>query len=317
MTGRLARVVAACCAFGVPLGAQPGRVQLGTRVVPDTVTVGDPFAVLVRVRVAAGATVDFPPPPDSSGPVQALDPVSIRDTVIGDVTEYAATYRLAAWDVVDGGLPIQLTEVLIRERGVERRVSLAALRVFVRTVLPADSALRVPKPARQPLDVPVSSWWKWLAALIAAILLAAIVWWWRRWRNRPRPVPVADPLRTAEEAFARVESLGLLEAGERGRYVALMEDVVRDYLAHRVGAPASLTSTELLTLLRRRARVPLDRLAPLLTEADLVKFARYQIGADRARHLAAEARAVVTQAHEATMPPPEDATPRSAPGRAA
>lgn len=300
--------------LATPLGAQQGRVQVGSRVTPDTVTVGDPFVVILRVRAPAGATVDFPPPPDTSGPIQPLDPVSIRDTIIGTVTEYTALYRLAAWDI--GVLPISLPELLVRLAGDERRVSLSELRVTVKTVLPADTTLHVPKPARAPLDVPVSNWWKWLAALLTALILLALFWWWRRWRRRPRVAPVVDPMKAAEEEFARVESLGLLDAGERGRYVALMVDVVRDYLARRVATPSSMTSTELLAALRRKGKVPLGTLAPLLTEADLVKFARYQIGADRAKHLAAEARQAVKQAHDATIPTPDPATP-SAKERAA
>ncbi len=297
--------------LAAPLAAQqPARIQLGTRVRPDTVTVGDAFAVVLRVRVPSGATVQFPAPPDTSGPVQPLDPVAVRDTVIGSVTEYVATYRLAAWDV--GTQPIPLEDLLVRQAGIERKVSLATLGVFVRSVLPADSAQRVPKAARPPFDLPVSNWWKWLAAAIAALIVALLLWWWHRWRNRPRLPVVVDPLRLAGEEFARVEALGLLEAGERGRYVALMVDVVRDYLARRVGTSASLTSSELLGVLRRNGVVPLDRLAPLLTEADLVKFARYQVGAERAKHFAAEARAIVQQADVATMPPPVDAQPTPA-----
>lgn len=301
---------------GTPgLTSAQSRIQVGTRVAPDTVTVGDPFVVLVRVRVAAGATVDFPQPPDTSGPVQPLDPLVLRDTVIGGETDYTATYRLAGWDV--GQLPIALEDLVVRQNGEERRVAMGELSVFVRSVLPADTAQRDPKPARPPIDLPVSNWWKWLAAILAALLLAALVWYWRRRRNRARPPVVIDPLKAAEEEFARVESLGLVDAGERGRYVALMVDVVRDYLARRVGTPASLTGNELTAVLRRRGKVPLDRLAPLLTETDLVKFARYQVTADRARHLASEARAVVRQAHEATQPPPEIAATEQPAGRAA
>ena len=67
----------------------------------------------------------------------------------------------------------------------------------------------------------------------------------------------------------------------------------------------SLTSTELLQALRKSGQAPIDRLAPLLTESDLVKFARYQVGADRARHLATETRDIVKQVQQATEPIPD------------
>jgi hypothetical protein len=74
-----------------------------------------------------------------------------------------------------------------------------------------------------------------------------------------------------------------------------MVEVLRDFLARRVpDADASLTSTELLASLRDRATgVPVERLAPLLAESDLIKFARRAVSADRARAMGGEARAIV------------------------
>ena len=60
--------------------------------------------------------------------------------------DQVATYRLSAWDV--GSLPLGLGDVTVRVNGVERRVPLAGYRVMVRSVLPADTTLRKPKPQR-------------------------------------------------------------------------------------------------------------------------------------------------------------------------
>jgi hypothetical protein len=103
----------------------------------------------------------------------------------------------------------------------------------------------------------------------------------------------------AEREFARVERMGLLEAGERGRFVALMVEVLRDYMALRLpGALPSLTSTELVRFLRSRSDLPVPRLATVLTEADLVKFARRPVTAERAREIGHEARAIVSQVEQ-------------------
>jgi hypothetical protein len=73
-----------------------------------------------------------------------------------------------------------------------------------------------------------------------------------------------------------------------------MVEVVRDYLALRVpGAAPSLTSSELIRHLRTRRNMPVQRLATLLAEADLVKFARRTVTAERARELGQEARSIV------------------------
>src|SRR5947209_1984520 len=149
--------------------AQSSGIQIGKTIQPDTVTVGDPFIVRIRVRAPAGSQILFPDVPDTSGTVQALDPRVVRDTIVGDFVEGNATYRLAAWDV--GSLPIGLADVVVRLPSGEKRVSLSELRVAVRSVLPADSTLRVPKPARPIFELPRSLWWLWLALLAAAAII--------------------------------------------------------------------------------------------------------------------------------------------------
>lgn len=278
--------------------AAPPRVQMGVAVQPETVTVGDPFRVTIRIRAPEGATIEFPAAPDSAGDVEALDSRQVRTTAATGAVEQTAVYRLVAWNV--GHVPLSLADVRVRMPGGDQRASLADLAVEVRSVLPADSALRVPRPQRPPIVAPIP-WWVWaLLALAIAALLWLLVWLWRRRRRRAAPALVVDPFEAAQREFARVEALGLVDAGERGRYAALIVDVVREYLAARIGgAPLSLTSRELLVAVRDRRSVPAARLAPLLEEVDQVKFARRAVSVDRAREIGREARAIVTETERA------------------
>jgi hypothetical protein len=68
-------------------------------------------------------------------------------------------------------------------------------------------------------------------------------------------------------------------------------------------ATLSLTSTELQRTARELPHVPQDRLARLLTEADLIKFARRPVSSERAREIGRDARAIVEQEHQASQPP--------------
>jgi hypothetical protein len=300
-------VIAAAALAGLPATALRGQdpvpaastitVQAGATVDHDTVTVGDVVRLVVRVRAPLGSTVNFPTAVDSLGPVQALEPPTVRDGADSSAVDRVATYRLAAWDV--GDQPIRLGDVLVQSDDGERRVALTLPRLFVKSVLPADSALRVPKPARALLDVrPPIPWWWWLIAALAAIALGLGIWWWRR-RNRAE-TGTGDPFADAEAAFARIERLRLPEAGEPGRHAALMADVVRRYLAQR-HAVASLanTSGELLAAVRGIEVVPFDRLQRLLHEIDPVKFAAAPIPGVRARELGDDARTIVREEHAA------------------
>lgn len=283
----------------------PPAVQMGYSIVPDTVTVGDPFRVTVRVRGPRGATIEFPAGPDSGAAVEALDPRQERQGEDSLALDVSATWRLAAWDT--GDQPLRLRDVVVRLDGRERRIPLSALTVHVRSVLPADTAQRVPKPQRALFEFG-RPWWHWLLAILAALgIIGLFFWWWWRRRKRRGGVGV-DPFDEAEAEFERVQRLGLVEAGERGRYVALMVEVLRHYLARTIpDAVPSLTTSELLVAVREHRSVPVNRLALVLADADLVKFARRATTAERARELGAEARGIVGAVHNAQLRAAEEA----------
>jgi hypothetical protein len=282
----------------------PIPVKAGVTIVPDTVRIGDPFRVTIGVRAPLGATIEFAKAMDSSATVQSLDPVVVRTSADTTAVEQYADYRVAAWDV--GSQPIRVADVIVRLNGAERRLPIAGNAVFVRSILPADSAQRVPKPPRALFEFTEFPWWLWALIAAAIVAIGLLLWWWIRRRRRPKPAVVVDPYARAESEFQRIEALALLEAGERGRYVTLMIEVLRDYLAARYAEAAlSLTSTELQRSVVALPFVPQERLTRLLTEADLIKFARRPVSSERARELGREARAIVAVEHKASQPVPE------------
>ena len=102
-------------------------VQMGYGIEPDTVTVGDPFRLTVRVHAPRGASIQFPAGPDSGAAVDALDPRQERqgsDTTAVDVT---ATWRIAAWDT--GNLPLRFGDIVVKLDNRERRIPLSALTI--------------------------------------------------------------------------------------------------------------------------------------------------------------------------------------------
>ncbi len=288
-------LLAALLMLPAVLGAQApaqSSVQYGVSITPDTVTVGDPFVVLVRIRAPLGATITFPesPPAEPFQPIEPIDPPAIQPGTDTTAVEQTARYRLVAWET--GRVPLGLDEVVVRIGSVQRRIPLADQSVFVQTVLPADTALRVPKPARD-IMAPLVPWWQYLLAAALALLLLALLAWWL-WRRRRTRTAAPDAFALAEREFDRIEALRLVDAGERGRHVALMVDVVRDYLAARYPSAArSLTSWELLQAARTIRVIQIARLEPVLAEADLIKFARRPVTMDRAIALGRDARSMV------------------------
>lgn len=269
-------------------------VQLGVNVTSDTVTVGQRFVAILRVRAPKGATIEFPLTSDSASAAsptatQLLGKPAIQSVPDSTGTTMSAAYRLAAWDV--GLQRFGLPDIVVKLNGKTGYVSLSDRGVFVKSVLPEDSTLRVPKPPRPAIVVPPFNWLPWLIAL-AALLLALIAWRVWVWYRRRQLAPV-DPFTAAEREFARIEAMQLIQSGESGRHAALMSDVMRDYLAARVPEiDRSQTSSELLAAGSRVHGVA-KGMGELLWRTDLVKFAGVRVEPDEAERLGTSARAIV------------------------
>lgn len=250
------------------------QVQMGYRVSPDTVLIGQPFNLFIKVLAPKGVRFEFPAGPDTSSQ-NGVRPIELRGekivSMLGDTA--VALYHLVAWDI--GTQPLRFPDVRVTFQGQERRPALGGASVFVKSVLPADTSLRIPKPARPLIVLAVFNWLLWLG-ILAAVIAAALLWWaWRRYRNRPKP-PI-DPYVKAQQEFAKIESRKLLESDKGGEYFVAMVDVARDYLAARVpGVRRSDTTYELLNAMQPRDGVE-TQLPRWLAEADLVKFARGDI----------------------------------------
>ena len=293
----LAAVTSLAVFAATPEAQQPMSVQLGVRLSPDTVTVGEHFTAVIRVRAPLGATIQFPQAGDSAASPTSTGIVGkpeIRPIADSAATMMSAAYRLAAWDI--GPQPLGVGDIVVIAGADTSYVSLADRSVFVRSVLPGDSALRVPKPPRPAIELLP---FNWLPFLIAALALAAAVAAWRLWiwYRRRRNAPM-DPFSAAEREFARIEALGLVGKGEPERHAALMSDVVREYLARRVPRiERSHTSSELLAR-SGEIRPAVDKLGDLLWRSDLVKFANISIDSEEASRIGSSARGIVRSVEE-------------------
>lgn len=275
------------------------NVQLGSKVTPDTVTVGQRFILLLKLRAPLGAKIQFPAGVDSAAAASRTAPQIIGTPLLDSVPDATgniriAAYRFTAWDT--GPQRLGLGNVAITLNGRIEYVSLADQSVFVRSVLPADTTLRQPKPPRPPIVLVPFNWWP-LIALLIAIALALLAWWVWRWYRRRRAAPL-PPFETAEREFARIEAMGLLESGEHERYLVLMTDVMRNYLAARVEGVHRSHTTQQLVAAAAPIHAYASGLAQILYRADLVKFARENIASDDARALGQQARAIVRQVED-------------------
>ncbi len=259
---------------------------------PEAPAIGEPIRIELRVRAAPGTEVAFPALPDSAEAIEPLDPRALRDASTAELLDRTAIYRMIAWDT--GSHALQFGDVTLARAGQETRYRVTLPPIRVRSVLPADSTGRVPRPAREPISVP-GGWWRlWLGLVVVAFL----AWLgWRIWKTRDRdrvPVP-EDPARRADRAFTHLASLGLLEAGEYGRHVLANVAVLREYLAARFPqAGLSCTAREVAdALVHVEFPVLPERVVELLLRAEPIAFAHAPVSEAEARELAQEAQDIM------------------------
>ncbi len=274
-------------------GAADSIGRVTTRVRPDTVTVGQPFEVLLRAIPPRGRQAIAPAVPDTGGIIEPLDPADVTrrsDTLL-------VRYRLIAWE--PGVLTIPLGPVLMRRDSSEQSVPVDA-RVVVASVLPADSASRVPKDARELFPLAVrwwARWWQWALALLLAIIGVFLFERWRR-RDRTPAIVAEEPSARAEAAFARLDARNLVGAGEGGRHVALCAEIVRQYLAEiEPSLELTLTNAELLTAVAPIDGIPDGQLGRLLGQVDAVRFSGADVEVATVQRVSGLARELVRDIH--------------------
>lgn len=266
---------------------------VSARRTPEAPGVGEPIVVELRVRAPAGTAVRFPVLPDTGTRLEPLDPREIRDASTPSRLDRTAVYRLIAWDT--GSVSPTWDDIVVVQGGVERRYPVMLGAIRIRSVLPADTALRVPQPPR---EAAATFSWRW-RLWVALAVLAALAWWGlQRWRSRRalrRRLDAEDAGRIAREGFAHVTSLELLTAGEAGRHLLMHVAVLRQYLARRwPSASAQLTASDLNVSLAS-AQFPIlpDRVVGLVARAEAVAYARAGIAPEEAETLGLAAQTIV------------------------
>jgi len=261
-----------------------GAVEVEAILERDSALIGEPLGLTVSLRpVPSNAEVVFPELPDS-GPLIALGPAR---PLASDGETRSARYQLVGWET--GELTVSAGDVRLQIDGTELTISIPDLVLRVVPFLPSDSSVGniAWKP---PADVVGGNWSLAEkiagASLVLAALIGAVLY--VRRRGRGAPVPQPEPIPPRERALTGLDVLarcGLIEAGELKGFYSELSLIMRRFLAEtdeRWGL--DLTTLQLITSVGADgiADPVVHTLEALLSEADLVKFARFRPNANEA-----------------------------------
>lgn len=154
-----------------------------------------------------------------------------------------------------------------------------------------------------------------LTMLVLGSMAGAALWYYHRWRQKMVPglvlTPVADPRPPQVIAHAeldRIEALDLPAQNMFKEHYTLVSNCIRTYIEGVYQIPAFEKTTTEVRHAFWRAAVPAREMSgfmTILSESDLVKFARFKPRSEDSSSLIRKARAVI----DATAPRPEPETP--------
>jgi hypothetical protein len=179
-------------------------------------------------------------------------------------------------------------------------------------ILIEDPIANEPDPKVRPNPPPRPQREEWVAAkqfavvlLIAAVTALLTAWLVRRWKARPKPVPVVPaklPWFAALEELDAIRRSSLLAENRTGEYFDRVSDCVRKYLGARYGFDGLESTTDEMRALLKRVYPPVPGMQDIggfLAECDLVKFARVEPAEDDCLKALTRGETIV----RTTMPP--------------
>ena len=163
------------------------------------------------------------------------------------------------------------------------------------------------KDVKEPLRIPLD--WKWIIfwILIALVILAAAYYIYRKYQRRrsemvPEKVVIIIPAHvTALKSLRSLREKQLWQKGMVKEYHSEITGIIRKYFEERFNLPAlEMTSGEAVNELRKRrgTETIVEDTSSFLSNADLVKFAKYQPLASVNEEMMRQAEEIVQKTKE-------------------
>ena len=296
-------IVSFALLFIVPeeVSAQEAIRILSHQFDPDTITIGDPVQLRLQIEADESLHIYLDPMEVSKQEHLEVDKPQIKHirsegTPTGKA-RYEVTYPLRAFAIGTH----TLSPITIKYAGADRdngSIQTPAYLLEVQSVKPLGATEM--KDVKGPWSVS-PDWFLYILAALLVIVIVGVLVFLYLWK-RAKPVEVQSemvsqrqPHAIAYEQLNRIEGMNWVAQGEMKVYHTEISQVIRQYIAARYHIPAlELTTQELLDRLGSED-VPIELVQRLITNCDLVKFARYSPAKLEAHERLEEARRIVDE----------------------
>lgn len=289
---KIARRYITTLLWALLVGAATASAEEPVRVVearfePDSVLLGDHFDLVLEVEVADGHLVAFPTitPEFAEGRIELLEERGV-DTLGASEGRYhlRKSYRMISFEPAQ--YRIDSLGVLASDgKGVDTLFAQGALALDV-AMIPVDTAQKTIYDIKQPLPMPVTleevvaiAGYTFAILAVVVALVALVVFLVRRARGEKVANKRVEPAHVvAIRSLEHLANQKLWQNGKVKEYYSRLTEIFRTYLAGRYGVGAlEMTTEEIVEAMKDLAFTPkhTQELTSLLTESDLVKFAKY------------------------------------------
>lgn len=281
-------------AVGLQAVPATAAVKFLTGVDRDTLTIGDPFVLRLRVHRGADDRAEIAFGKDFPGPFEIQHTGEVATTQLDDGRVQETQDLVMVMYQVGAFVLPPVSVQFVDAAGDSGTIASRPIDILVQSVRSQGEAdIRDVKPpvaveARIPL-------WFWLVCGGLILVIAGVIWYAYRRRRRPKAEAPPPPVDYLDE-LDKVGQLGLLERENYRQYYSLLSSVLRRCLEAKTPVQAvERTTFEIARDLRAQAvddqlTIEIER---FLNEADRVKFAKFAPHESMAREAIDEVRGIV------------------------
>lgn len=263
--------------------AQEVRVDIFAE--PDSLRVGDVLKLTFEIKHDAEIQLQLPDLRISLLPIEVGEPIISREENHDGVLTERFEFEAFLFDTGTVVIPSQKIVYWNESDSSNRKtIYTDSLWIYVKSVLTADA--QEIRDIKEPVEIPqpFGHWMLVFGIMVAIAILAVAYYLWRKRNNKPiipfkKPFIIKPAHEIALKALFKLEKENLIEKEKISPYFTELSKILREYIENRYFLKAlEMTTTEMLDAIEKERLYDVigDTVKSVLTESDLVKFARFK-----------------------------------------